>query len=121
MRAKNSELADKNDRLSVVSARLQVANEELEVRNYELRDFNRTKEQYAGLFMEYCSSAISTLQHYQQSLRVLTAQGGNRNALLKKLESTEISDHLLKNFYVKFDEAILNIYPAFVDKFQCTA
>ncbi len=101
LRAKNSELADKNDRLSVVSARLQVANEELEVKNYELRDFNRTKEQYAGLFMEYCSSAISTLQHYQQSLRVLTAQGGNRNALLKKLESTEIADHLLKNFYVK--------------------
>lgn len=118
LRAKNSELADKNDRLSVVSARLQVANEELEVKNYELRDFNRTKEQYAGLFMEYCSSAISTLQHYQQSLRVLTAQGGNRNALLKKLESTEIADHLLKNFYVKFDEAILNIYPAFVDKFN---
>lgn len=118
LRTKNSELADKNDRLSVVSARLQVANEELEVKNYELRDFNRTKEQYAGLFMEYCSSAISTLQHYQQSLRVLTAQGGNRNALLKKLESTEIADHLLKNFYVKFDEAILNIYPAFVDKFN---
>lgn len=118
LKTKNSELADTNDKLSLLSARLQLTNEELEVRNVELRDFNKTKEQYAGLFMEYCSSAISTLQHYQQSLRVLTAQGGNRAALLKKLESTEIADQLLKNFYVKFDEAILNIYPAFVDKFN---
>lgn len=68
--------------------------------------------------MEYCSSAISTLQHYQKSLRVLTAQGGNRAALMKKLESSETADKLLKNFYMKFDEAILNIYPSFVDKFN---
>lgn len=118
LKIKNSELAEKHDRLSLLSARLQVANEELEIRNSELCNFNKTKEQYAGLFMEYCSSAISTLQHYQQSLRNLAMQGGNRAALLKKLESTEIADQLLKNFYVKFDEAILNIYPAYVDKFN---
>lgn len=115
---KNSELAEKNDRLSLLSTKLQCANEELEIKNSKLHDFNRTKEQYAGLFMEYCSSAISTLQHYQQSLRVLTARGGSKAALLKKLESTEASDRLLKNFYSKFDEAILNIYPEFVDKFN---
>lgn len=27
-------------------------------------------------------------------------------------------DGLLKNFYGKFDEAILNIYPSFIDKFN---
>lgn len=115
---KNSELAEKNDRLSLLSAKLQCANEELETKNSKLHDFNKTKEQYAGLFMEYCSSAISSLQHYQQSLRVLTARGGSKAALLKKLESTEASDQLLKNFYSKFDEAILNIYPEFVGKFN---
>lgn len=114
----NTELAEKNNSLSLISARLQVANEELESRNRELHDFNKTKEQYAGLFMEYSSSAISTLQHYQQSLRNLALKGINRTGFLKKLESTEIADQLLKNFYGKFDEAILNIYPAFVDKFN---
>ena len=36
--------------------------------NHELRDFNRTKEQYAGLFMEYCSSATPPSSTIQQPL-----------------------------------------------------
>lgn len=117
---KNSsrELAEKNEELSLLSGRLKSANAELEYKNAELHDYNRIKEQYAGLFMEYCSSAIYTLQHYQQSLRILNASGGNRSALIKKIESSDMADQLLKNFYVKFDEAILNIYPTFVDKFN---
>ncbi len=107
-----------NEELSKLSIQLKEANEELKNKNAELKEFNRTKEQYAGLFMEYCSSAISSLQHYQLTLRNLTAMGGNRAALLKKLESTEVADQLLKNFYIKFDEAILNIFPLFVEKFN---
>ncbi|MDE5790077.1 MAG: hypothetical protein K2H96_02460 [Muribaculaceae bacterium] len=114
----NEKVRKANEELSTLSGKLQEMNSELEERNRELGDFNRTKEEYAGLFMEFCSSAILTLQRYQQSLRVSAAQGGNRAALMKKLESSEISDQLLKNFYVKFDEAILNIYPSFVDKFN---
>lgn len=114
----NEKVRKANEELSTLSGKLKEMNQELEERNRELGDFNRTKEEYAGLFMVFCSSAISTLQRYQQSLRVSAAQGGNRAALLKKLESSEISDQLLKNFYVKFDEAILNIYPSFVDKFN---
>lgn len=111
VRRANKRVSDANEALSLKSAQLEQA-------NMELRTFNRTKEQYAGLFMEYCSTAISSLQHYQQSLRVLAAQGANRAALQKKLESSDIADQMLKNFYVKFDEAILNIYPAFVEKFN---
>ena len=114
----NNVLAEQNGELSRLSQQLKATNTELAAKNVELREFNRTKEQYAGLFMEYCSSAISSLQHYQQSLRNLTVQGGNRAALLKKLESTEMADQLLKNFYVRFDEAILKIYPSFVEKFN---
>lgn len=107
-----------NEELSTMSIQLREVNNALEQKNNELCEYNRTKEQYAGLFMEYCSSAISALQHYQQSLRVIAAQGGNRAVLMKKLESSEVGDELLKNFYGKFDEAILNIYPSFVDKFN---
>lgn len=114
----NNVLEARNNELNELSNQLKSANIELESKNKELSNYNQTKEQYAGLFMEYCSSAISTLQHYQKSLRVLTAQGGNRAALMKKLESSETADKLLKNFYMKFDEAILNIYPSFVDKFN---
>lgn len=118
LRSTNRQLGERNAELSNISKQLSAANETLATRNKELYDFNRTKEQYAGLFMEYCSSAISTLQHYQQSLRVLTAQGGNRAALMKRLESSEIAEQLLKNFYGNFDEAILSIYPSFINKFN---
>lgn len=125
IRAAKDRVSAANDELNKLSQKLQQANDELKAanielaqRNDELHDFNKTKEQYAGLFMEYCSTAISTLQHYQQSLRNLTIQGANKAKLLNKLESSEIADQLLKNFYVKFDEAILNIYPAFIDKFN---
>ncbi|MDE6256554.1 MAG: hypothetical protein K2M39_10215 [Muribaculaceae bacterium] len=118
IRRANEKARRANEELSSLSAKLKEMNSELEERNRELGEYNRTKEEYAGLFMEFCSSAILTLQRYQQSLRVSAAQGGNRAALMKKLESSEISDQLLKNFYVKFDEAILNIYPSFIEKFN---
>ena len=118
LKTANSVLEDKNRELSRMSEQLKSANTELVARNSELREFNRTKEQYVSLFMEYCASAISKLQHYQQSLRNLTMHGSSRTVLLKKLESTEMADQLLKNFYVKFDEAILSIYPSFVEKFN---
>lgn len=114
----NATLEKRNAELSSLSDKLRAANGELEKRNKQLHEYNLTKEQYAGLFMEYCSAAISALQHYQQSLRKIAVQGGNRATLLKKLESSETVDQLLKDFYAKFDEAILNIYPAFVDKFN---
>ena len=118
LKSTNTSLAEKHGELSSLSHQLKVANKELEVRNEQLREYNRTKEQYAGLFMEYCSSAISSLQHYQMGLKKLTKEGSNRAAILKKLESTEISDQMLKNFYGKFDEAILNIFPSFVERFN---
>ncbi len=118
LRRANAKVNSANQELTNLSNQIQEANKALETRNIELQDYNRTKEQYAALFMEYCSSAISTLESYQQSLRILTIQGANRASLLKKIESSEITDQMLKTFYQKFDEAILNIYPEFVDKFN---
>lgn len=118
LRRANSRVRSANEELMKMSEELRQANADLASRNAELHEYNRTKEQYAGLFMEYCSTAISTLQHYQQSLRVMVAQGGNRAGLLRKLETSEISDQLLRNFYKRFDEAILSIYPSFVEKFN---
>ncbi len=114
----NKELSLLSDKLKAANGELEKSNDELQVRNEKLHEYNLTKEQYAGLFMEYCSAAISALQHYQQSLRKIAVQGSTRATLLKKIESSETVDQLLKDFYAKFDEAILNIYPSFVDKFS---
>lgn len=106
-----------NAELSQLSKQLREANAQLESINHSLTEANHTKEEYAALFMEYCSSTISTLQQYHQSLRVLATQSG-KSALMKKLESTEMISSALQDFYSRFDEAILHIYPDFVDKFN---
>lgn len=113
-----NQLAEMNTRLGETNNELADKNSELADKNRLLLESNRTKEQYAGLFMEYCSSAISSLSSYQKSLKVLAAQGGNRATLMKKLDSSEISDEMLKRFYGLYDEAILQLYPDFVKKFN---
>lgn len=113
----NAEARTANEGLSELSHKLSEANAELAGINKRLVASDTIKEEYAGRFMEYCSSALSTLSHYHQSLRVLATQG-SRAALVKKLESSEMIDHALKDFYSSFDEAILEIYPSFVEKFN---
>ncbi|MDE6007788.1 MAG: hypothetical protein K2G90_01105 [Muribaculaceae bacterium] len=114
----NEALGEKNDALARINAEFEKQNHELASKNQQLIDSNLTKEQYAGLFMEYCSSAISTLHSYQKSLKVLAAQGGNRSALIKKIESPAISEEMLKRFYQMFDQAIFKLYPDFIEKFN---
>lgn len=106
-----------NAELSELSDRLRQANAGLAEMNAHLQASNSTKEEYAAMFMEFCSSTISSVKNYQQSLRVLAAQG-SKTALVKKLDSAEIIDKTINEFYQKFDEAVLNIYPGFVDKFN---
>ncbi len=108
-------LSHANEELTELTAKLSDANRELAAMNEDLKASSNIREEYAGLFMEYCSATISTLQHYHQSLRVLAAQG-NKSALIKKLDSSEVIDNALREFYSKFDEAILNIYPSFINK-----
>lgn len=117
LKVANTSLTEKNKELHSLSEELSIANKNLATRNSELNDYNRTKELYAGMFMENCATAISSFLQYQKSLRVLATQG-SRPALMKKLESSEMADKMLKNFYGNFDEAILNIYPDFIENFN---
>ena len=115
VRAVNKKTKDMLDEVSNLSYRLTEVNEELSKTNTELQSSNKLKEEYAALFMEYCSLAISSLQKYQQSLKVAAAQG-SMPILLKKIESLTFESKTLAEFYSKFDEAILNLYPSFVEK-----
>lgn len=103
-----------NVELKEVSSQLRRVNDELAVANAELKNSDRVKEEYAGLFMEFSSITISNLEHYHTSLRNLAVQGSVK-AILKRLDSNSIADKTLRDFYVNFDEAILNIYPNFVE------
>lgn len=104
-----------NEELQAMSAQLKAMNATLEDTNKELKASNKTKEEYAGLFMEFSSFNISALQKYHLALRKLAVQG-NVKGILKKLDEGDVSADSLKIFYTKFDEAILNIYPSYIEK-----
>ena len=104
-----------NDELSAMSTQLQKANNALAQSNTDLKKSNRTAEEYAGLFMGFCSVTISNLQKYHLALRTLALQG-NVKGILKKLDKSDVSTETLKTFYQKFDDAILNLYPNFADR-----
>lgn len=116
LKVANANVARSNSELSQLSEKLRAANSDLEVKNAALNEGNLIKEQYTGLFMGYSATAINALQRYHHSLRLMAAQGVSKSALQKKLESSEFIDSTIKEFYAKFDEAILNIYPDFPDK-----
>lgn len=105
------------DEVSALSRRLKEVNEKLQKANNELIESDKIKGEYGVLFMEYCSLAISSLQQYQQSLIVASTQG-NFKTLQKKIESPNLTAKTLAEFYNKFDEAILNIYPNYIDNFN---
>ena len=116
LKSANAEVARYNEELSRVSEQLRIANTDLEDKNRVLNESNVIKEQYTALFMEYCATAINALQRYHQSLRLMANQGISKSILLKKLESSEFIDSTIKEFYSRFDEAILKIYPDFPEK-----
>lgn len=116
LKSANAKVALTNDELSHLSEQLSIANSDLEMKNRELNESNRIKEQYTGLFMGYSAAAVNALQRYHQSLRLMANQSISKTVLLKKLESSEFIEMTLKEFYSRFDEAILNIYPDFPAK-----
>ena len=117
VRAINRKTQGMLEEVSELSDRLSKVNEELSATNEKLKTSGKIQGEYGVLFMEYCSMAISALQQYQQSLKV-TAVQGNLALLKKKIDSANIENQTLAEFYNKFDEAILNIYPNFVERFN---
>lgn len=107
-----------NDRINNLNNELKQLTEEIQLSNERLSANNLIKEQYATLFMEYCSTAISTLDHYQNSVKTYLRQRSGSENTLKKINSSDIAAQLRTKFYEKFDEAILNIFPNFVEKFN---
>lgn len=111
----NATVRAANGELALLSRQLREANDLLSGRNEHLLDIGRVKEQYAGFFMEACSTALNSLIQYNQSLRVLARQKGSGEALARKLDSSVFMDTALRDFYSSFDDAIRHIYPTFLE------
>lgn len=115
IRKANETIHEHNEELSAVSRELKAVNHKLAETNAALKSSDSIKEEYTGLFMVYSSLTIRNLENYQQTLSNLVVKGNTKD-LLKKIKENSIVEKTLKDFYNKFDEAVLNIYPDFVEK-----
>lgn len=79
-----------------------------------LANANLAKETYIAEFMNLCSSYIESLEDYNKmSRRKITA--GQTEELLAYIKSGKIVDEQRKKFYDVFDEALLHIFPTYIE------
>ena len=96
-------LADSN-------ARLAAANEELSVLNRQISKADKVKDAYIMDFLQGLSEQVALIRSQDNRFRNLLKQG--------KLAISERSEKALEDFYRKFDETFLALYPDFVEQFN---
>ncbi len=114
----NNEVEKINLQLQKTNKELDRSNKKVVASNKLLSASNSLQEEYIARFLKLSSSYIGKLDAYRKSLHK-KATMGSREDLIKKLKSKEIIDQELQAFYADFDQAFLNLYPGFVDQFNC--
>lgn len=97
---------------------LATVNEQQQQTLQELNESNSVKEEYVSRFMQLYSKMIDSSKIYQQQINRL-AKNKDMEQLSQALKSQKYVDELTTIFFKNFDEAFLNIYPNFVEGFNC--
>ena len=103
-------LADSN-------ARLAAANEELSVLNRQISKADKVKDAYIMDFLQGLSEQVALIRSQDNRFRNLLKQGKS-DQLFRELAISERSEKALEDFYRKFDETFLALYPDFVEQFN---
>jgi len=106
-----------NTELQKLNSDLSEVNDRLYQTNISLKESNIIKDEYLGRFLDLCSKYIDNLENYRKLLNK-KATSGKMDDLLKTLKSTKFSEDELKDLYMNFDNAFLNIFPHFVESFN---
>ena len=103
-------LADSNVRLAA-------ANEELSVLNRRISKADKVKDAYIMDFLQGLSEQVALIRSEDNRFRNLLKQGKS-DQLFRELAISERSEKARENFYRKFDETFLALYPDFVEQFN---
>ncbi len=104
-------------KVSRAKKQIVVINEQLKDRNRALAETNHIKEEYIGHFLELCSLYIEKLGKYQKKL-FNKAKTSNAEELFKTIKSTRFIEEEREEFYQKFDDSFLKLFPDFVARFN---
>ena len=99
------------------NAQLAAANEELSVLNRRISKADKVKDAYIMDFLQGLSEQVALIRTQDNRFRNLLKQGKS-DLLFRELAISERSEKALVDFYRKFDETFLALYPDFVEQFN---
>lgn len=105
-----SQLADRNQQMLEMQERMQAANASLDASD-------RAKARCIGEMLEACSQYLDKVETFRRTmLRLL--KSGQYDKALQLAQDRDDEQQLLKEYYKKFDETFLSVYPDFVKDFN---
>ena len=117
-------LRRQHDKLNKTRQLLAQANNDLKVSNLQLKSFNqelisadKVKEEYIMRYLSRCRRYLGSLESFQRQMYKLM-QARQLEELGRQLKSTAVINEEQEHFYHDFDEAFLNLYPHFIEKFN---
>ena len=90
-------------------------NEQIQAVNSQMKEANRIKDEYIGRFLELSSNLIKQGEERSKQLNRL-ARDRKLEELYAELKSSQTINSGIRMFHQNFDEAFLNIYPAFISE-----
>lgn len=102
---------------SLLNERLVIASKRLKSLNHTLTQSNTTKDAYILQYLNLCSYYIDSLDRYRNNLRAIARTKGVQQ-MLDHLNSSNLHDRELKEFYHNFDTTFLRLFPDFVERFN---
>ena len=115
--SKSRKLTRVREQLESSNALLAGANEELNKLNRQISKADKVKEGYIIDFLQGLSEQVALIRSQDNRFRNLLKQGKS-DQLFRELAISERSEKALEEFYRKFDETFLALYPDFVEQFN---
>ena len=115
--ARSRKLSRMQKDLESSNAQLAEANQELSILNRQISKADKVKEEYIVDFLQGLSEQVALLRSEDNRFRNLLKQGKS-DQLFRELAISERSEKALEEFYRKFDETFLALYPDFVEQFN---
>ena len=101
--------------IEAMNKALTAHNEQIQAVNSQMKEANRIKDEYIGRFLELSSNLIKQGEERSKQLNRL-ARDRKLEELYAELKSSQAINSGIRMFHQNFDEAFLNIYPAFISE-----
>ena len=101
--------------IEAMNKALTAHNEQIQAVNSQMKEANRIKDEYIGRFLELSSNLIKQGEKRSKQLNRL-ARDRKLEELYAELKSSQTINSGIRMFHQNFDEAFLNIYPAFISE-----